>query len=97
MKTFEKFLEEDVWEPEGVLDDDMPDAFESWLVGQDIDEIINWADMYGKLQFTEGQKIGIVQGGELTLGTQKMLREEIKGNELDIACGIALKELKRNQ
>lgn len=47
MKTFEKYLEEDVWEPEGVLDDDMPDAFEAWLEGLDIQEVIDYAEQYG--------------------------------------------------
>ena len=47
MKTFEKYLEEDVWEPEGVLDDDMPDAFEAWLEGLDTQEVMDYAEQYG--------------------------------------------------
>ncbi len=48
MKTFEKYLEEDIWEAEGVLDDDMPDAFESWLEELDTQEVIDYADQYGQ-------------------------------------------------
>jgi hypothetical protein len=48
MKTFEKYLEEDCWEPEGVLDDDMPDAFEAWLEGLDTQEVMDYAEEWGK-------------------------------------------------
>lgn len=47
MKSFEEYLRDDVWEPEGVLDDDMPDAFESWLEGIDVNEIMEYAEDYG--------------------------------------------------
>ena len=45
-----KFLED---EPQ-VLDDDIPDAYESWIVEQDIDDVIKWADEYGNEKFMDG-------------------------------------------
>jgi hypothetical protein len=45
MKTFEKYIESR-WEPEGVLDDDMPDAFDSMLGELDGQEYIDFADEY---------------------------------------------------
>jgi hypothetical protein len=48
MKTFEKYLEEEVWEPEGVLDDDMPDAFEAWICDLDVAEVMDYVEEWGK-------------------------------------------------
>lgn len=48
MKTFEKYLEEDVWEPEGVLDDDMSEAFDVWLGDLSTQEVIDYTDDYRK-------------------------------------------------
>jgi hypothetical protein len=45
MKTFEKYIESR-WEPECVLDDDMPDAFDSMLGELDGQEYIDFADEY---------------------------------------------------
>lgn len=63
MRTFEKYLEEDVWEPEGILDDDMPDAFEAWLEGLDTNDVLEYAEDYGKYCFSKGnferQKVAI--------------------------------------
>jgi len=47
MINFEKYLEEYCWEPEGVLDDDMPDAFEAWITNLDVQEVMDYADRYG--------------------------------------------------
>lgn len=48
MKTFEKYLMEDVWEAEGVLDDDMSDAFDTWLTELQIDDVIAYAKEWGE-------------------------------------------------
>ncbi len=48
INTFEKYLEEEVWEPQGVLDDDMPDAFETWLSQLDVEELIIYGGIYAK-------------------------------------------------
>jgi len=46
MKTFTEYLESN-WDYEGILDDDMPDAFEAWILNLDIDTLIDYADAYG--------------------------------------------------
>lgn len=62
MKTFEKYLEEDVWEPEGVLDDDMPEAFDAWLEQLDVQEVMDyaqeWGDEFRKEVLSDLNKIG---------------------------------------
>jgi len=45
MKTFEKYIESR-WEPEMVLDDDLPDAFDAMLGELDGQEYIDFADEY---------------------------------------------------
>ena len=42
-KSFIQYLEEK-WPAEGVLDDDMPDAFNAWLESLDTQDIINYAE-----------------------------------------------------
>lgn len=54
MQTFEEFLQE-VWTPVGVLDDDMPDAFDNWLSNLDGEEYIRYADKYGKDCYEDAQ------------------------------------------
>lgn len=41
-----------------VLDDDIPDAFNDWLEGIDIDTIFKVADSFGRLKFLEGKLEG---------------------------------------
>lgn len=53
-QSFEKYLEENVWEPEGVLDDDMPDAFEDWLTGLDVAEVMEHAENWGAKEYEKG-------------------------------------------
>lgn len=55
MKTFEEYLRDDVWEPEGILDDDMPDAFDDWMSYLDVQTVVDLADDYGKKMYQEGQ------------------------------------------
>ena len=46
---FEFFLQMKHMEQEPqILDDDLPDAFNDWIVNQDIDDIIYWANEYAK-------------------------------------------------
>jgi len=44
MKTFEEYLRDNVWEPEGILDDYMPDAFDNWCAELDVQEVMDYAD-----------------------------------------------------
>lgn len=69
---FEDWLK-DNYEPDGVLDDDLSDSFDNWLGSLDGEEYIEYADEYGKEMFLRGQKVGIVQGGEIATSaiTQK--------------------------
>jgi hypothetical protein len=47
INTFEEYLERRCFEENPtVLDDDMPDFFDSWLGDQDIDAIIIYADSW---------------------------------------------------
>lgn len=46
MKTFEEYLRDNVWEPEGILDDYMPDAFDNWCAELDVQEVMDYADDY---------------------------------------------------
>ena len=48
-ETFEEYLQARFFieEPQ-VLDDDFPDAFNEWLGRADVDEIIDYAELWGK-------------------------------------------------
>ena len=51
---FEQFLQERfVNEEPQVLDDDIPDAFNAWLENSDLQEIIDYADMYANKIYKE--------------------------------------------
>lgn len=56
MQTFEEYLRDEVWEAEGVLDDDIAGEFESWLCNVDGEEYITCADEYGKKMFEKGKQ-----------------------------------------
>ena len=47
--TFKDFLMDYFTEKiaEGILDDDLPDAFEKWAVELQFDDICGYADLYG--------------------------------------------------
>ena len=48
MKTFEEYLQD--WHADAYsgTDDDMPEAYETWLSELDGEEYIRFADLYGK-------------------------------------------------
>lgn len=59
-KDFEDFLEEKFTNSsysDGVLDDDLQDKFDDWLAGLDIQEMQDFGEEWGKLQYTEGYKL----------------------------------------
>lgn len=55
-KTFEEYLRDDVWEPDGVLDDDMPDAFDTWCAKLDVQEIMDYAEEWGDTIIQDNNK-----------------------------------------
>lgn len=87
IQTFEKWLEEEQWEPEGVLDDDMPDAFEAWLEGLDTQEVMDYAEEWGQKCRLDGKE-------EILKNFEKPIREL----ETNIhATHIDIDELKDNR
>lgn len=46
--NFEDFLRSDCCEYEGILDDDMPDAFDAWISDIDTQEVMDYADKYAE-------------------------------------------------
>lgn len=56
-QTFEQYLERDVWEAEGVLDDDMEDAFNNWLAELDVQELADYAQTFAEKSYLEGKEI----------------------------------------
>ena len=57
-RTFEQFLEQEVHYklfPE-VLDDDIPDHFSDWLGEMEIDNLLEWGELYGKEQYLAGKE-----------------------------------------
>lgn len=55
-QKFTSFLEEVHAEEYHGLDDDMPDAFDSWVSNLDGEEYIKFAEAYGKKQFIAGMQ-----------------------------------------
>ena len=58
-KNFFEYLMSICIEETHCLDDMAPDVFESWLVDQDIDDIIEWANKYGDMRAVEAYNKGI--------------------------------------
>ena len=57
LQAFEDFLKEFHCEIERtVLDDDLPDAFETWISNKDVDDIISLANLYGKKCYLTGKE-----------------------------------------
>ena len=52
-QTFENFLQDKHADDYTGIDDDMPDAYESWLTDLDIEDLINYADEYATEQRNE--------------------------------------------
>ncbi len=65
--TFEDYLREIHAEKinctdETCLDDDMEDAFEAWFEDLDSDDLIKYADLYGRKKLLLGQRMGLDSG-----------------------------------
>ena len=55
--TFRDFLEEQYAKAYRGTDDDMPDAFDTWVTNTQIDELMDYADVYGDIMFKKGQDL----------------------------------------
>lgn len=62
MQTFEDYLKNDIWESYGVLDDDMPDAFDTWCSELDVQQVMDYAENYGMLMYSKAQQDLITNG-----------------------------------
>ena len=53
--TFEEYLQDQFSDtsPE-VLDDDMPDAFDAWLGDMDVNEVMKYAEAFGRKIYLDG-------------------------------------------
>ncbi len=69
IKTFESYLEEVA--PSEVHTNNSPEGFERWLEQLGNDELMQFAEYYGKEMYTEGLKKGIVQGSEIAISVIK--------------------------
>jgi len=61
MKTFEEFLQDRC----PCHTNNSPEGFESWLADRDVQDIIDYAEDYGKTVFLDGKIEGIKQVGEI--------------------------------
>ena len=67
-RTFEDFLQDihtQVASQLGVLDDDMPDHFDAWISEKNVDEIIEWGNLYGREQFLAGQQMVLLEATKI--------------------------------
>lgn len=63
-KTFEQFLQDMHAKTYAGLDDDMQDNFETWIVNKDIEEICEYAELYGRKMYIEGKELIINSMGK---------------------------------
>lgn len=55
-ETFAEYLTGKCIDDTHALDDDLPDVYSEWVVEQDIDDIIEWADKWHEEQVSIIQK-----------------------------------------
>ena len=58
-KNFEEYLMMVCAEDTHALDDMLPDVYEDWIAEQDIEDVIDLANLYGTSKFIEGSKRAI--------------------------------------
>jgi len=66
MKNFEDYLKEKHYEENPqVLDDDLPDSYDSWLTDLPVDDLIKHADEYTQLKLDQQKEEleDVVEGG----------------------------------
>ena len=57
--TFEDYLQDRHADQYYGTDDMMPDDFNDWLSGLDINDYIEWADLFGKAKYLKGYEDGV--------------------------------------
>lgn len=55
MKTFEEYLKDIHAESYKGLDDEMSDNFNSWTGELDVNELIEYAELYGEICYKQGE------------------------------------------
>lgn len=55
-QSFEEFLEEIFSNNYSGTDDDMPERFDTWISNLDIQDVIDYAALYGKQCYVDGKK-----------------------------------------
>ena len=55
-KNFDEYLMSVFIDIEHPTDDMAPDMYESWVAEQDVQDIIDWANIYGQRKYVEGQR-----------------------------------------
>jgi uncharacterized protein (DUF2164 family) len=68
LQTFEDFLREIHTKhfSDGVLDDDLQDNFDSWVQNLDVQEVIDYAENYGRQQYNQGRIDALKEAIEIT-------------------------------
>ena len=68
MDTFENFLKDIHADDftEGVLDDDMGDDFDNWIQSQDVQDIMDYAESYGKAMYKLGASDAVNEANRLS-------------------------------
>lgn len=59
MQTFEDYLDEAFFKNYTGLKDEYEGAFDNWLSSLDNSELMEYADIYGKLMFVKGKTSGL--------------------------------------
>ena len=62
MKTFEEFLQDKHGENYNGTDDDMSDAFDNWVSNLDTQEVMDYAESYGREVYKSGYDEGFEAG-----------------------------------
>lgn len=62
-QTFEDYMREQHAKQYIGTDDDMPDAFDNWDL--DVQEVMDYAETYGHLEYLQGQKEGLSQAKDI--------------------------------
>ena len=64
-QTFESFLQDKFAKGYMGTDDNMPEAFDTWLVGPDVEQTTKYADEYGDQQYDAGKIAGLDRATEI--------------------------------
>lgn len=60
-KNFNEYLEDSFMEEYTGIKDNVEDAYDCWLQNLDIDELIDYADLYAEIKVEEFSKINLIK------------------------------------